>query len=88
MAYPTCPGCRTPQLVADESIGYRCVSCYSEVRFHACPHCGLAQAILRPWTAYTCAKCERRVGVPPRIGLGGATRASRSQAAAWPYPKF
>jgi DNA-directed RNA polymerase subunit RPC12/RpoP len=88
MAYPTCPGCRVPQLVDDDAVEYRCVTCYSEVRFHTCPHCGLPQSILRPWTSYTCARCERRADVPPRIPFPETTRATRSEGAAWPYPKL
>ena len=88
MAYPTCPGCREPQMVADEAVEYRCFTCGTEVRFFACPECGHRQALPMTWTAFTCAQCQRRVDVPRQIPYPERVKAARSNGVANPYPRI
>jgi hypothetical protein len=86
MAYPTCPGCREPQLVADESVEFRCFTCGTQVLFLSCGECGLKQAIPATWTMFTCAKCRKASPVPRYIPFEERPRASKVGAVGLTYP--
>jgi hypothetical protein len=88
VAYPTCPWCLTPQLIADEAAEYRCFTCYAEVRFFVCPHCSLAQTVSKRWSAFTCGKCDRKVDLPFRWGYADAAKAMAARGTGHPYPKL
>jgi hypothetical protein len=88
VAYPTCPWCLTPQLIADEAAEYRCFTCYAEVRFFACPNCSLVQTVSKRWSAFTCGKCERKVDLPFRWGYADAAKAMAARGTGHPYPKL
>lgn len=88
MAYPTCPWCLTPQLIADEAAEYRCFTCYAEVRFFECPNCSLVQSVSKRWTAFTCGKCDRKVDLPFRWGYADAAKAMGARGTGHPYPKL
>ena len=64
MAYVTCPWCLTPEQVADEEPGYRCLTCGAEVRFFRCPECGFVQTVNKQWTMFVCGKCEKTIDLP------------------------
>src|SRR5205085_7327356 len=80
MAYPICPGCREPQLVADEAVEFRCFTCGTQVLFLSCGECGLKQAIPATWTMFTCSKCRRASRVPRYIPFEVRPRASKAGA--------
>jgi ribosomal protein S27E len=86
MSYPTCPGCREPQLVADEATEFRCFTCGTEVRFLACPECDLRQGIPSTWTMFTCGKCRKASTVPRYIPFEERPRASKVSAVGLTYP--
>jgi hypothetical protein len=88
MAYLTCPWCLVPQQVDDESAGYRCISCYGEVRFFRCPNCDLMQTVNSRWEAFTCGKCEQKVDLPRRWGYTAGSKAISVRGTGQPYPKF
>ncbi len=88
MAFPTCPWCLTPQLIADDAAEYRCFTCYAEVRFYGCPNCSLVQSVSKGWTAFICGKCDQKVKLPYRWGYAGAAKASGANGTGHPYPKL
>jgi hypothetical protein len=88
VAYVTCPWCMTPQLVGDEEDGYRCVTCFGDMRFHTCPDCGFRQTVSEKWTAFTCGNCERKVDLPRRQTFADATRARQVQGIGHPWPRL
>jgi hypothetical protein len=88
VAYLTCPWCRTPQLIADESPGYQCYTCYGEIRFFACPNCSLVQTVSKRWTVFICGGCEQKVDLPRRWGYTPSGRAVLVRGTGHPYPKL
>ena len=86
MAYPICPGCREPQLVADEAVEFRCFTCGTEARFIRCSHCETAQGIPTSWQMFTCGKCRRAVTVPRHIPYDERPRASKVTEVGLTYP--
>jgi hypothetical protein len=88
MAYPTCPWCLTPQMVADENDSYTCLTCSCDVRFFECPRCGLRQTVNKQWSAFTCSDCEAKVDLPRRWAYSTSTKAGRVEGVGQPWPKF
>lgn len=88
MAFPTCPDCRTPQPVADDSRGYLCSTCYMEVRFGRCMKCGLKQALAKRWTSFTCSNCMTKVDVVPNLPYPEQVSAQGVSEIGQPWPKF
>jgi hypothetical protein len=86
VAYPTCPGCREPQLVADEVVEYRCFSCGTQVRFFTCPDCGLSQAIPLSWQMFTCGRCKKAISVPRQLPYADRVKAARITEVGLTYP--
>jgi hypothetical protein len=86
VAYLTCPWCLTPQLVADDSIMYRCFTCYGEIGFYPCPECGYAQTVNKKWVAFSCGKCDAKVTLPHRWSFTDAAKAYqvRGMGKSWP----
>jgi hypothetical protein len=86
VAYPTCPGCRAPQLVADEVVEYRCFTCGTQSRFFKCEDCGTEQAIATSWQMFTCGKCRKTITIPREIPYVERVKASRITAVGLTYP--
>ena len=88
MAYLACPWCLTPQLVADDSIAYRCFTCYGEIAFYPCPECGHAQTVNKKWVAFSCGKCDAKVDIPRTRSYALSTKARDVQGYGYQYPKM
>ena len=86
MAYLTCPWCLAPQMVGDDAPGYRCLSCYAEIRFFECPMCHLVQTVNQRWTVFSCGGCGDKVDLPRRWGFMPGAKAGlvRGAGQAWP----
>ncbi len=89
MPYLTCPDCMVPQSVADDSIKYQCLSCFSEIVFEACTECGYRQSIAARWqTAFSCGRCEQRMPISRTRSYGSSTRAKDVEGTGYTYPKL
>jgi hypothetical protein len=88
MPYLTCPWCLVPQHVEDGSPGYRCFTCYGQIRFFKCPLCGLVQTVSERWEAFTCERCEQKVDLPKRWGYDASAKALLVEGTGRPYPRL
>jgi hypothetical protein len=89
MAYLTCPDCRMPNSMPDDSARFMCMSCFAEIVFYACEACGYKQANPARWqSAFTCGKCERKVDIPRRKSYALATKARQVEGYGYQYPKM
>jgi len=86
VAYLACPWCLTPQLVADDSIAYRCFTCYGEIAFYPCPECAFPQTVNKKWVAFSCGKCDAKVTLPRRWSYADAAKAYqvKGMGKSWP----
>jgi ribosomal protein S27E len=89
MAYLTCPDCRMPNSMSDDSANFTCMSCFAQVIFQTCEGCGYRQAIPSRWqTAFTCGKCDRKVDIPRTRSYALATKARQVEGYGHSYPKM
>jgi len=89
MAYLTCPDCRSPNPVADDSSKYMCFTCFAEIIFESCPECDFKQAIPKRWQrAFTCGECGGRVEIPRTRTFTTSTRAVHVQGYGYTWPRM
>jgi len=85
----TCPDCRMPSQVGDESAKYMCSSCFAEIIFETCGECGFHQSIPSRWSnAFTCGKCSEKVEIPRVRIYSTSTKAKDVTGYGFTYPRM